>query len=147
MPGTDTCQVFHAHGLRCTRGQKRVFEILKSARGPLTHAQILARLRGTGLNRVTIYRGLESFVRVGLVHRAYIRERTWAFETADRCKEDRCHPHFTCRDCGAVACMTDVTVPLATGLPKGYIAKRQQVHIEGICASCAARERRKVRKR
>ena len=139
MAGLDTCETLRAHGLRCTRGRRRLFEVLRAARRPLTHGEILGRLRGTRLNRVSVYRGLESFVRVGLVHRAYVRERTWAFETAEHCEEDRCHPHFTCRGCGSVECMTEVTVPLAGGVPKGYIAERQQVHIEGLCPPCADR--------
>ncbi len=103
-------------------------------------------MRSTRMNRVSVYRALDSFVSVGLVHRVFLNERTWAFETADRCERDRCHPHFTCRRCGLVTCMTKVTVPLARGLPKGLIAERQKVHIEGLCASCASLRGRKGKK-
>jgi len=130
-------ETLHAHGFRCTEGRARILRVLQSARKPLSHAEILKRT-GKHVNRVTVYRVLEAFAEAGMVHRAYVNERTWVFELSDRCTSRQCHPHFTCRKCGRVTCLTDVVVPLAKGLPKGYVAERQKVHIEGICAACAA---------
>ncbi len=127
-------------GLRSTPGRMKLLSVLKAARRPLSHGEILVRMRGERMDRVSVYRALDAFVGVGLVHRAYVDGRTWAFETADRCGRDRCHPHFSCRLCGSVTCLIEVHVPLVTGLRKGWIAERQKVHLEGLCASCAARD-------
>ena len=137
MSRPEMGDVLRAHGLNATRGRVKLLAILKAARRPLTHTEILRRLRSTRLNRVSVYRALDAFVEAGLLHRAFVDDRAWAFESPDRCDERRCHPHFTCRSCGAVSCMPQVRVPLARGVPKGYLAERQKVHIEGLCPSCA----------
>ena len=131
-------EILRAHGFRCTRGRMQLLSVLKSARRPLSHSDILERMEGSRLDRVSVYRALDAFVGAGLVHRAYTDGRTGVFELPDHCEQHRCHPHFTCHECGNVTCMTEVLVPLARGLPKGYVAERQKVHIEGVCASCAA---------
>ena len=127
-----------AHGFRCTEGRVRIFSTLQAARRPLSHTDILKRV-GRHVNRVTVYRVLEAFTEAGMVHRAFVNDRTWVFELPDRCTSRQCHPHFTCNTCGKVTCLTDVVVPLAKRLPKGYVAERQKVHIEGTCAACAAK--------
>lgn len=137
MSKLEIGDVLRAHGLHATRGRMKLLSILRAARRPLTHTEVLRRLRSARLNRVSVYRALDAFVEAGLVHRAFVDGRTWAFETPERCDERRCHPHFTCRKCGTVACMPRVRVPFARGLPKGYIAQRQKVHIEGLCPSCS----------
>ena len=127
----------HAHGFRCTEARGRILSALQAARRPLSHADILKRT-GRTMNRVTVYRVLEAFTNAGMVHRACIDGRTWVFELSDRCTSRQCHPHFTCARCEEITCLTDVVVPLAKRLPKGYVAERQKVHIEGTCAACAA---------
>jgi len=134
----DLRRLLRSRGLRPTRGRLRLLSLLRAARRPLSHGEILRRMRGQAMDRVSVYRALQAFVRAGLLHRAYLDERTWTFETPDRCGPDRCHPHFTCRRCEKVTCLTQVHVPLVTGLPRGWIAERQKVHIEGLCPACAA---------
>ncbi len=122
--------------LRCTRGRVAILEILSSATRPLTREQIASELGKKGLNKVTIYRALERFVRVGLVHRAFLHARTWHFELADNCSESQCHPHFTCTDCGQTHCLTEITVPMAKSPYKGFVIDRQRVQLEGVCPEC-----------
>jgi len=122
--------------LRCTRGRVAILKILSSATRPLTREQIASELGKKGLNKVTIYRALERFVRVGLVHRAFLHARTWHFELADNCSERQCHPHFTCTNCGQTYCLTEITVPMAKSPYKGFVIDRQRVQLEGLCPEC-----------
>jgi len=122
--------------LRCTRGRVAILEILAASTRPLTREQIASELGKKGLNKVTIYRALERFVRVGLVHRAFLHARTWHFELADNCSESQCHPHFTCTDCGQTHCLTEITVPMAKSPYKGFVIDRQRVQLEGLCPEC-----------
>ena len=85
----------------------------------------------------TIYRTLESFCKAGLVHKAFISKRAVHFELANRCGPAQCHPHFTCKNCGATDCLVGLSVPIVQGLRKGFIIHRQQVRLEGLCPSCA----------
>ena len=143
MVKTDPRETLRAHGLRCTQGRLKMLSVLRSAKRPLSHAEVVARLGPSRMNRVSVYRALEALLAAGLVHRAFVDGRTWVFEVADRCGPRQCHPHFSCRACGAVTCMTDVVLPVAEGLPEGYTLERQKVYIEGACALCNQRGQKK----
>ncbi len=124
-------------GLRKTRQRVDILKVLANAKQPLTAEQIARKLRRAKPNKVTIYRTLESFVEAALVHRAYLGDRTWHYESGDHCTELQCHPHFTCTKCGSTRCMLDSTVGMVKGLEQGFVVHRQQVRLEGLCPRCA----------
>lgn len=132
--------ILRNNGLRCTPGRVRILGVLLEADEPLSNARIINRLGGRAVDKVTVYRVMEAFMLAGLVHRAYLRDRTWHFEFADRCGPRQCHPHFTCRKCGRTTCLTDASVPLASHLPKGFTMERQRVHLTGLCNKCSKGE-------
>jgi Fur family ferric uptake transcriptional regulator len=121
--------------LYCTEARVAIIRVLLEAGGPLRQDQI-AGWESHKLNKVTVYRTLDSLAEAGLVHRAFMQNRAWHFELADHCSEKQCHPHFTCTNCGVTHCMTDVSMPMATITQKGYILSRQQVRLEGLCPAC-----------
>jgi Fur family ferric uptake transcriptional regulator len=125
--------------LRCTRGRVVILKALAAAKKPLTPEQIASELGRRGLNKVTIYRSLERFVKVGLVHKAFLHNRTWHFELADNCSESQCHPHFTCTECGTTQCLMGVSLPMARSPHKGFVIDRQRVQLEGLCPECNVR--------
>jgi Fur family transcriptional regulator, ferric uptake regulator len=123
--------------LYCTAGRVAILKVLLKAGKPISHDQI-ARRSGKGhFDKVTIYRTLESLLRVGLVHNAFVDKRARHFELAHRCTEQQCHPHFTCTRCGRTHCLTDIFLPMAESPHKGFIIHRQQVRLEGLCPTCA----------
>ena len=123
--------------LYCTAARIAILQVLMQAARPLRQDQIAEQLTVRALNKVTVYRTLESLIDVGLVHRAFTYERAWHFELADHCTEHQCHPHFTCTSCGVTHCLTDILVPLAKVSQKGFVISRQQVRLEGLCPACA----------
>ncbi|MHC5061029.1 MAG: Fur family transcriptional regulator [Planctomycetota bacterium] len=123
-------------GLRQTVPRQVVLSVLLKATAPVTHEQITAELAAGAPNKVTIYRVLESFIEAGIVHKAFLKERTWHFELADNCTEDQCHPHFTCRSCEATHCFTDADLPI-TESPRGFTVLHQRVQLEGLCPKCS----------
>lgn len=132
--------MLRAAGLYCTAGKVMILKVLMQASKPLTHKQIALKLGKKGLNKVTIYRSIEGFVRAGLVHKAFLHNRTWHFELADNCTDSQCHPHFTCRSCGDTQCLTELSVPVVNGLKKGFVLQRQRVQLEGLCSACTAKK-------
>ncbi|HEY9093392.1 MAG TPA: transcriptional repressor [Sedimentisphaerales bacterium] len=122
--------------LYCTEARVTILRVLLEAGGPLRQDQI-ARGESHKLNKVTVYRTLESLTEAGLVHRAFMQNRAWHFELANHCSEKQCHPHFTCTNCGVTQCMTDISFPMAQIPQKGYVISRQQVRLEGLCPACA----------
>jgi len=123
--------------LYCTEARIAVLKVLMEVARPLRQDQVAEQVTRRALNKVTVYRTLESLVAVGLVHRAFTQNRAWHFELADHCSEKQCHPHFTCTNCGVTHCLTDISVPIARIAGKGFVISRQQVRLEGLCPACA----------
>ncbi len=123
--------------LRCTNQRMAVLSALIRAGKPVTQEQISTRLGAIAPNKVTVYRILEGFVGAGFVHKAFLSQRTWHFELADRCTENQCHPHFTCTSCGDTHCLSEMSFPMAKNLQKGFIIDRQRVQLEGLCPACS----------
>jgi Fur family ferric uptake transcriptional regulator len=123
--------------LYCTDARIAILKVLMEAGRPLRQDQVAEQVTRRTLNKVTVYRTLESLVAVGLVHRAFTQNRAWHFELADHCTEKQCHPHFTCTNCGVTHCLTDISMPIARIAGKGFIISRQQVRLEGLCPACA----------
>jgi len=117
-----------------------ILQTLLEAQEPLTKNQIAEKLGPDGPDKVTIYRTLDRFRQANLIHKAYVSDRAWHFETPDHCGRLKCHPHFTCTNCGRTQCLTQVSIPLVKGLNKGFVIRRQQVKIEGLCPRCSTKQ-------
>jgi Fur family ferric uptake transcriptional regulator len=113
-----------------------ILKALGKAGKPVTQEQVGRRLAGRRFDKATIYRALESLVKAGLVHKVFVRERAWHFELSRDCSERQCHPHFTCTSCGETRCLTGISVPMARSPAKGFVIKRQEVRLEGLCPKC-----------
>ncbi len=123
--------------LKRTEPRRMVLEVLLNAAKPQTADEIVSVIGKTGPNRVTVYRTLENLAVSGLVHKAFVGERSQYYELADKCTEHQCHPHFVCTGCGKTSCMHDVSVAMLTSPPAGFMIQRQQVRLEGLCPECA----------
>ncbi len=130
-------QILKTAKLYCTAGRVAVLRVLLRADKPLRQDQIAKRLGKKHFDKVTIYRTLESLLRVGLVHKAFMAERAWHFELARNCSETQCHPHFTCTKCGSTHCLTGMSLPMVKSPHKGFHIHRQQTRLEGLCPTCA----------
>ena len=125
-----------------TQPRLAILKALLNAKKPLTQGQIARQLGKNRLNKVTIYRTLESFCKASLVHKAYLHKRAWHFELANHCGKTRCHPHFTCKACGLTKCLLGHLTPLVKGIKKGFVVHQQQVRLEGLCPACSSKARR-----
>jgi Fur family ferric uptake transcriptional regulator len=130
-------EMLKAAKLYCTGGRIDILTILMKAGKPLSQDQIARRSGKKHFDKVTIYRTLESLLGVGLVHKAFIDKRARHFELSHNCTESQCHPHFTCTNCGETTCLTEISLPMAKSPHKGFIIRRQQVRLEGLCPDCA----------
>jgi len=133
-----TEDLLRSANLRPTNTRVAILKVLLTAGKPVTQDHIAFYLGSSAPNKVTIYRTLESFLDAGLVHKAFLQERTWHFEPAGNCTESQCHPHFTCTSCSKTQCMMGIAVPMAKNQHKGFIIHRQRVQLEGLCPACAS---------
>ena len=123
--------------LYCTKHRISILKILLNAQKPLSQEEIACQFEKKHFDKVTIYRTIETLIKAGLVHKAYIDKRAAHYELSHNCTEKQCHPHFTCTNCGRTHCLTGILLPMATSPYKGFIINRQQVHLEGLCPACS----------
>ncbi len=136
-PDTQARKILQASKLYCTEHRVIILKVLLKARRPLSQDQIAQRSGRKRFDKVTIYRTLESLLKVGLVHKAFVDKRASHFELAHNCTEKQCHPHFTCTNCGSTHCLTKILLPMAASPYNGFVIQRQQVLLEGLCPKCA----------
>ncbi|HUV41801.1 MAG TPA: transcriptional repressor [Sedimentisphaerales bacterium] len=123
--------------LRKTRPRMAVLTVLLEEGKPVTVQRIITRLGWHSPDKVTIYRILESLVERGMVHKAFLRNKTWHFEPAADCTSNQCHPHFTCVSCGTTHCLRQLRPPLVKSPHRKFVIHRQRVQLEGLCPACA----------
>ena len=146
-----------AAGLRATGARIRVLAELTAGGGLLSHHDIEQALsrEGSGIDRVTLYRGLDSLVDSGLAHKVAGSDRVWRFGCtlesksaarsgavpgAARDAHER-HAHFQCSDCGKVVCLREmpaVRPRRALRVPRGYRPETVELTVKGRCPGCVS---------
>ncbi|MBL0927681.1 MAG: transcriptional repressor [Phycisphaerales bacterium] len=136
-------------GLRVTQGRLDVIRVLAASPAPLPAGDVLAALEGREIDRVTVYRTLQSLVDAGLAHRLDPGDRVWRFGLiADPSKPHAPghhhgeHAHFVCDECGVVRCLEDATVRVsfAAGESARLKVTQRDVVLHGTCERCDGSE-------
>ena len=132
-------------GFKITKARLAVMAVLDSASRPRSVDWVhQAALEQGPLDRVTVYRTLESFHQAGLVERVRAGDRTWRYHLA--LEPDRpAHPHFFCSCCGKLECLPqDIVRVDLERMKEEYPARVEhlQINLEGFCPDCLARQNR-----
>jgi Fur family ferric uptake transcriptional regulator len=121
-----------AGGFRVTDPRIHVFSVLeKSGCTPMTVEEIRKK---SGLDKVTVYRTLESFVEAKFVDRVEFGDGVTRYEITHGH-----HHHIVCTECGAVA---DVENCLEAGIVKalekktGFSVSSHLLEFFGLCRKC-----------
>lgn len=126
-------------GLRSTAPRLAVLKRLMGAGTPVSHSELYDELAREGMDRTTVYRNLVDLTDAGLVERTDLGDHVWRFELkrlGEGPKVDS-HAHFTCTDCGTVACLDDVEVKVRVGRAPRAVARRKvEVQLRGLCDDC-----------
>ncbi|QYJ67433.1 Fur family transcriptional regulator [Flavobacterium litorale] len=120
---------------RSTPAKKAVIEVLKSSGTALSQEMIEAKVAGK-MDRVTIYRVLNSFCEDGITHRILSDEGKYYFALCLDCEEDKHdheHFHFRCVSCQKVECLPQ---PVIVNLPQGYKQQNTTGWVTGYCNNC-----------
>jgi len=124
--------------LSVTDSRSKILELFLQQHGALAHADI-EKKSGTGFDRVTVYRTLQTFVEKGIIHTIPTADNSILYALCkDECTEGHHHDHhvhFVCKECANTICLEDITVP-EVKLPAGYQATQVEVVVNGICKDC-----------
>ena len=126
-------------GLSLTASRKLILDVFMQSKVALSHHDIESRMP-ENIDRVTVYRTLQTFVQKGIIHHVPTTDNTILYAL---CKED-CetghhhdnHVHFICTNCQATNCLDDVIVPVVK-LPKGFRLQQSEMIVKGICDGCS----------
>lgn len=139
-PTASTADLIRATGAKATPGRVRVLELLSGADRPLSHADIEAALNEAPVDRVTLYRVLDSLVTTSLVLKAVDTNGVFRYSGATAQRRHSSHIHFHCTDCGGMFCL-DAKPPAAPKLPRGFNLSSVEFDVRGTCKSCSSPKR------
>jgi Fur family transcriptional regulator, ferric uptake regulator len=134
-------ELLRTAGLRCTSVRLEVLKVFAQAGQPVSAPQVLERLP-EGIDRVTLYRTLNTFTDKKLLHRVRGDDQIWRYGLGDSNGAARHgHAHFVCDKCGTVECLSDTPTrekaPKRTGLRPGYRVDYSEVLVHGACPDCS----------
>jgi Fur family ferric uptake transcriptional regulator len=117
-----------------------VLKILIQDRQPLSASQILERFAGK-IDRVTLYRTLNTLTEKRLLHRVRGDDQIWRYGIGDTKGTTRHeHAHFVCDECGTVECLSNTSVPekvaKRTAVRPGYHVEYSELLVHGTCPDC-----------
>lgn len=125
--------------LRQTAARLQVLSVLFAKGVALSHADIEEGVHGE-LDRVTLYRTLNTFEERGVTHRVMDDGGTAKYALCDHSCNDAHHNdhhlHFHCKTCGDIFCLDDHIGP-QPNLPLGFLVEHIEVNVKGVCKKCS----------
>jgi Fur family peroxide stress response transcriptional regulator len=125
-------------GFRFTPQRQHVYDVLLHKRDHPTADEVFVRAKKQmpEISHATVYNCLDALVECGLIRQVQLDRGATRF-----CPNMHEHCHFYCDECDTVF---DVDLPAKAqtdvALPKGFLAKRFDLAIHGLCAGCARKE-------
>jgi Fe2+ or Zn2+ uptake regulation protein len=128
--------LLNSHNLKSTTARLAVLQVLSEKSSPLS-ALLIANKIGKSVDQATIYRTLESFIKLGLVKRVDLQRDEGYFELSSRPD----HHHITCSTCGKIEDFVGCHAPeiIRHALKQSKFFKTISEHsleLFGQCANC-----------
>jgi Fur family ferric uptake transcriptional regulator len=121
---------------RNTPAKASVLQLLQNTGHALSQDMIEEKMKGE-VDRVTIYRILNSFCEDGITHRVMSDDGKNFYALCHGCDHEHHthdHFHFQCMKCERLECMKE---EIAYKAPKGYKPVHVNCIITGYCKQCA----------
>jgi Fur family ferric uptake transcriptional regulator len=135
----DAAEQLRSKGLKVTAARQEVIKALEKKHIAYSHAE-LETIFGN-MDRVTLYRVLNDFEQVGLVHKIIDLEGVTRFALCQHSCPGEVHAdehvHFNCESCQKIFCIDKVELP-ELKMPDGFKARGLHTLIYGLCDSCNA---------
>lgn len=132
------CLILKKCGLSVTSSRKAILDVFLNSIEALSHANV-ERKTAPSLDRVTVYRTLQTFVEFGIIHQIPTTDNSVLYAL---CKDDCAvghhhdeHIHFICIRCKKTSCLDHVNIPQVE-LPEGFEPLQTAMVIKGVCMNC-----------
>tara|TARA_R110000868_G_scaffold25438_8_gene99439 strand:+ start:334 stop:765 length:432 start_codon:yes stop_codon:yes gene_type:complete len=140
MREEDLKQRLRARDLRITPNRLQLLRAIDQFVGAIPHTKLQADL--ASMDRVTLYRTINSLLEGGLIHRASANEQESYYALCeDSCQahgHDHQHIHFKCETCKKIYCLPlQQDLQLNTG---AFKVKAFEIIASGKCEVCASSE-------
>lgn len=128
-------QILSSNGYRLTVARESTFKLLISPE-PQSISQILAKASGK-VDRVSVYRNIEVFEKLGIVHRIYVGWK-YKIELSDVFTSH--HHHLSCLGCGKIIDIEDeqhIDDFIQEVTKKfDFEPRSHQFEVDGYCKDC-----------
>lgn len=134
----EVIDILKRNHLSITESRKSILQQFIKSKVALAHHE-LERNASEKIDRVTIYRTIQTFIDKGILHIIPTADNTIRYALCkDECSEGHHHDdhiHFVCEQCGVTTCLDETAIP-AIPLPRGYKSTQVDILVNGICKSC-----------
>ncbi len=130
----DWIKFLNEKNIKATTSRIQLLTMLAAHPNPMQTKEIEKKW-DSKVDRVTLYRTLKTLVEKNIIKKIDINENITCYNFIDYESSKSQHAHFHCNNCNKVICLheyTNETKPL----PDGFIQKKTNIIIEGICSKC-----------
>lgn len=135
---TVTKEILKKNNMSVTDSRLQILDLFYETEGALAHADI-EKQTSDKIDRVTIYRTLQTFEEKGIVHTIPTADNSVKYALCkEHCEEGHHHDnhvHFICESCNKTTCLDDVLVP-EVKLPRGFEPHQSNMVVNGLCKEC-----------
>lgn len=143
MDKQNFIDLLHSRSLKATSTRLNLLQEIQEYNSAMPYSAIQLALKS--IDRVTLYRTLESLKMQGVIHMAFQENNeTYYAICGTNCGKNHHyhdHIHFKCVQCDAVTCeksSTNIDI-----LIQDYDIHKVSIHVEGICKLCNEKPCRK----
>lgn len=134
---STSLKLLSIHKLTITKPRTLVLDLFLNNKRALSNTEIEQKLRKS-VNRVSIYRILDTFVDYGIIHKVIHDGTTMLYalsQTDDASNMPFKHAHFKCNLCERTYCLNVLSLQIPKSI-KGFKINHSDVLLSGICNSC-----------
>ncbi len=132
-------EILQRAGLRATAPRLAVLQLLSKMNRPLSHTDVVKCLAGSDWDPATIYRNLVKLRKAGIAPVVSRVDGADLYAFSESQKDSHHHAHFSCEDCGQVACLpAAITSSIKMDGPWGVSIEKAMIELRGKCPECIA---------
>jgi len=139
MPATDTehfKKLLHSRNLKATSPRLNLLGTMEKYKNAIPYNAIQEAMQP--IDRVTLYRTLETLLNEGIIHKAFQESNTIYYAICgSQCSKHQHHHdhiHFKCLKCDTVTC-EHLDSAVTISIP-GYEIDHVSINIKGTCKRC-----------